>query len=348
MQNFTKSSVPCLYVYRNGQYYGRKKIRGRIEIKALGTTDFQLAKRKLKEWSQGLEGMTGEVRLKPLCDLFLETRSNKQPKTIQGYQRAIRRLLYALGENTPAHGVKPVDISKLFARSSQDYAAETHNHLVQAVNAIFELAFNNGYVAENPVKRVEKRLRYKKVERGKPHTPTQEQFERLVNHIRNVRSNDIRAQSSDLVEFLGLAAMGEAEALSLRWQDIDWDRERIHVQRRKTGEHYHLPFFPWLRPFMHVLWNRYGKPTHGRIFSVTCAKQSLRNGCKALRYPNFSPRNLRQFGIQRQIRAGLPVKLVSKFQGHQDGGQLILSTYTETFSADDEAYEKKLVDSLKA
>ena len=34
-------------------------------------------------------------------------------------------------------------------------------------------------------------------------------------------------------------------------------------------------------------------------------------------------------------------KLIAKWQGHQDGGQLIMDTYTEVFGADDAEYERQ-------
>jgi hypothetical protein len=37
-------------------------------------------------------------------------------------------------------------------------------------------------------------------------------------------------------------------------------------------------------------------------------------------------------------RAGIDVKLIAKWQGHQDGGKLILDTYTEVFGARDDSY----------
>jgi hypothetical protein len=41
----------------------------------------------------------------------------------------------------------------------------------------------------------------------------------------------------------------------------------------------------------------------------------------------------------RLWRSGLDKKLIAKWQGHQDGGALILSTYTEVFGSDDSEYE---------
>lgn len=34
-------------------------------------------------------------------------------------------------------------------------------------------------------------------------------------------------------------------------------------------------------------------------------------------------------------------KLIAKWQGHQDGGQLIMDTYTEVFGDDDARYEQQ-------
>jgi hypothetical protein len=43
----------------------------------------------------------------------------------------------------------------------------------------------------------------------------------------------------------------------------------------------------------------------------------------------------------RLWKAGIDKKLIAKWQGHQDGGQLILDTYTEVFGGDDAEYEQQ-------
>jgi hypothetical protein len=40
-------------------------------------------------------------------------------------------------------------------------------------------------------------------------------------------------------------------------------------------------------------------------------------------------------------RAGVDVKTIAKWQGHQDGGKLIMDTYTEVFGADQKEFEAK-------
>ena len=41
----------------------------------------------------------------------------------------------------------------------------------------------------------------------------------------------------------------------------------------------------------------------------------------------------------RLWKSGVDKKLIAKWQGHQDGGQLIMDTYTEVFGSDDDTYE---------
>jgi hypothetical protein len=42
----------------------------------------------------------------------------------------------------------------------------------------------------------------------------------------------------------------------------------------------------------------------------------------------------------RLWKSGVDKKLIAKWQGHQDGGELILNTYTEVFGSDDAEYER--------
>lgn len=52
-----------------------------------------------------------------------------------------------------------------------------------------------------------------------------------------------------------------SEVLSLRWQDIDWDKQRIHVQSPKTEHHEGkgarwIPLFPELVEQLNTAWDR--------------------------------------------------------------------------------------------
>ena len=50
--------------------------------------------------------------------------------------------------------------------------------------------------------------------------------------------------------------------------------------------------------------------------------------CKRLDLPGYSQRSLRRMFITRAIEKGVDVKVVAQWQGHRDGGKLILDTYS--------------------
>jgi hypothetical protein len=50
----------------------------------------------------------------------------------------------------------------------------------------------------------------------------------------------------------------------------------------------------------------------------------------------------------RLLRSGVNVKLVSKWQGHQDGGKLILDTYSDIISDSDKVFERHELEKLVA
>ena len=105
---------------------------------------------------------------------------------------------------------------------------------------------------------------------------------------------------------------------------------------------------PWEDHYEHLspLLERLRREGRGRVsasalvFGIKDAKKALASACQRLGLPAFSRRNLCQCLIVRLVRAGVNVKLIAKWQGHQDGGQLIMDTYTETLGSDDDEYER--------
>jgi len=76
------------------------------------------------------------------------------------------------------------------------------------------------------------------------------------------------------------------------------------------------------------------------VLKIKDAKRALTGACERLNLPHFSQRNLRQCLIMRLWKQGIDKKLIAKWQGHSDGGQLIMDTYTEVFGSDDAEYER--------
>jgi integrase len=128
------------------------------------------------------------------------------------------------------------------------------------------------------------------------------------------------------VEFLGLAGLGQAEAAAIKRSDVDLDAGQIIVYRHKTDSGFAIPIYPQLRPLIEKLCA--GKKHGERLFSVNAAHRALTAACVRLGFPHFTHRSLRRMFITRAIERGVDVKVIAQWQGHRDGGQLILGVYS--------------------
>ena len=62
-------------------------------------------------------------------------------------------------------------------------------------------------------------------------------------------------------------------------------------------------------------------------------------------YPPFSQRSLRRLFITRAIERGVDVKVIAEWQGHKDGGKLILDTYSHVNRAHSQRMAQLMTDS---
>ena len=271
---------------------------------------------------------------------------------LKNYRWAIGRLQRQFPKFTfPVDSINPSDLAIYFVKISPNLSPRSFNHFVEIVSHIFDLAIADNHLDRNPVLLIPKNDRRRRIERKRREEatiPTVEQFERIVESIKSQEFSDTAELSANFISFFALCGIGEAEARSVCWQDIDWKEERINFVRVKTGRPFYVPInFPWLKNWFAQFWKRSGKPKVGKIFNINSAKQAIYNACERLGYPLYSPRDLRKMTILRQIRAGLDEKMVARFQGHSDGGKLIYDTYTAEFDQDERERERKIIEAMK-
>src|SRR5262249_23036967 len=97
--------------------------------------------------------------------------------------------------------------------------------------------------------------------------------------------------------------------------------------RHKTKSGFAIPLYPQLRP---LLERRHGQRSPGddQVFRIKDARRAIAAACKRLKLPAFSHRSFRRMFITRAIELGVDVKVLAQWQGHKDGGKLILETYS--------------------
>jgi integrase len=148
--------------------------------------------------------------------------------------------------------------------------------------------------------------------------------------------DDIRAQranghgcndSADFVELAGTLGLGQAELSGIRRQDIDLRTNKIQLFRRKSKQQFTIPIFPDARPIIERRLKNMEDSPAARLLPQDNCRKAMEGACRRLNFPHFEPRSLRRFHITRSLRAGIDAPTVGAWQGHKDGGKLVLKVY---------------------
>lgn len=336
----------CLYRYESsGKYYAFIRHQGKLIKRSLETDDLAQAKRNLGQVRSEITRVNvkaGRMTLSALCDEYLKTLRYQASKTLKD-KTAIAEKIKAdwpgtAGAECQIRRIKTGDVRDWLA--SYSVGASYFNAHLWFVRGMFDHAIENRLLGENPATPIRARKRDRPIRR----TPTMEQFRNLVRAIREEKLNRRREESADLIEFMGLAGVGNAEVGALTWGDIDFEADRITLFRKKTRMGYQIPIFPQLRPLLERRRERMKPKPADRVFTVKDAKKALNGACERLEYPHFDHRSLRRMFITNAIEKGVDIKVIADWQGHVDGGKLILDTYSHVRRPHHDRMAELLVD----
>jgi len=335
----------CLYRYSsNGVYYARFENGGKEIRRSLRTTDRASAQRALgwlKQEREQTDPAQGKLTLVELCDRYLKTVQHQKPKTVERKTLIVRRIKtqWPTGKLTQVTKVKPSHVDLWISRYR--FGPASRNLHMACVKDIFEMAVRDGIISRSPAAH----LRRAKLAKPIRATPSFEEFKAIVESIRSQKFNGHDAEeSADFVEFLGLAGLGKAEAAALRQSDIDWQREKITTFRHKTKSGFAIPIYPQLKPLL-LRRQRRDAPNE-RVFAINNAKKAIANACRRLNLPQYSHLSFRRMFITRAIERGVDVKVIAEWQGHKDGGKLILDTYSHVNRAHSHRMAQLMTDGL--
>jgi integrase len=160
-----------------------------------------------------------------------------------------------------------------------------------------------------------------------------------VNELAQIALEEHGPQVRALVLFLAYEGIRPGEAFALEWTDIDFDTNRIYVQRRvyrgaldlpKNGKARRIVFTPPARDAIEnlprddrlVFIGKQGKRLSQSLLTWYWAPIAARFGRK------ITPYELRHFaGHYLHVKLGLPDRVVAVQLGHTDGGKLVRELY---------------------
>ncbi|HET8630556.1 MAG TPA: site-specific integrase [Thermomicrobiales bacterium] len=185
------------------------------------------AERARAEWLVEIErGTAVEPDRLTVADLFAQwlaafKATNPKEGTVVEYERIVRtKILPGLG-SVPVQQLHPLQIDAFYAQLREAGASSDAIHRVhQRLRQAFKYAMRKRLLAVNPLLAVD--------------PPTVRSRPGLVLTVPQIR-HFLRVAAGDGYSPLWLllvqTGMRRGEALGLRWQDVDWERKRIHVHQ---------------------------------------------------------------------------------------------------------------------
>ena len=337
-----------LYQYESsGTYYARFKSKGKRVMERLGTdehpcTSLPEAKRLLRDLRNQKE-RTDVISSKKTLRAVLAEYKELMPFKDSTRQYKIHYL--ELFEGDFAHSKKIAELKKSdilkFLSKFESHSADTRNKALTAVRDLFRYAIDDQAIAVSPAEGIKYKQSKATIKRP---IPSWEEFEAIVNSVRNVVFSDTGHESADLIEFMGKAGLGQAECAGLTWGDINFKTGKISIIRKKTGTEFEIPIYPQVMPLLERMKDeREDRAPDTKVFKVRDPKKGLDAACKRLDLPNYSARAFRRMFITRCLELGIDPQTVASWQGHGDGGQLILKVYGKVSKKHQDAMAARLL-----
>lgn len=226
--------------------------------RALKTTDEAEAKRLYKEirkqWLAGkLRDISGEsnVTLKEFRKEYLEWAEKVQPKpTFRANRLALNKLIKITGENLRLSQITYKHLDQLIAKNCKLSNASLNNY-IRHIRSVMNKPVEWGYTKTNPLQAAKELP----VEKNPPKYISKDQLSHFLNSISDI---DLRR----LVTAYLATGRRRTELIALRWEHIEWERNRYLVARAKR----HLSrYYPLSQTFRTTL-ESVGPKDQGRIW----------------------------------------------------------------------------------
>jgi len=322
------NGVAGLYQYRpSGTYFAWVRKSGKLYQESLDTRDLALAKRALhalKERLDRTDPRYGKVTLVGWLEEHYFPTLRGAENTLADKQRIIERIKkeWVFARKQPMREAKENQIVAALNESFGGRSVSLFNSALGLVRDAFALAQRDQVLTVNPAAG----LRYRKRKAPIRLTPSFDEFTRIIEDVRSQVFNADAKDSGDFLEAMGLLGLGQAERASMKREHVDLQSNRIQIFRQKTATPFAIPIYPQARALIERLCDK--KKPHQHLFAIRQARKALANACERLGFTTYTQRSLRRMFITRAIEKGIDVKVIADFQGHRDGGKLILDTYS--------------------
>ncbi len=332
---FNKVGENLYRLQSTGTYYGLLKRASKQFRRSLKTTDRKLAERRLAELRQQVGNLSlsedSKANFADIARRWLDaTRHALKESTVRRRETCVKNLT-PFFKGVTVRNATTRQCERWVAERGRDIAPQTFAHELNTLNAVFNYAMQQGLVLSNPARGIKRR----KIIQSRITVPTREQFQTLIETIRQSDGRKDSQQKSkpgaDLVELLAYSGCRVAEATSLRWSDVSFERNCITITGGEIGtknyENRTVPMTDALCDLLVRIRAERQPKEDDFVSPIKDAKTCLHTACQKLNFPQFTHHDFRHFFATTCIEAGVDIPTISKWLGHKDGGALAMKVY---------------------
>lgn len=236
----TKKKLPkCITLRKDGLYMGRVKFQN--EVYTIYGRDVKKLEKELAELryevEHGLKGKGDNMTLNAWFEVWLydyKSKTIKDSTMIRYADQYKQNIKKSLGQKRLSQ-VKPIMLQRHFNQmATDDYSTKTIADTYNILHSMFKLALQNNIIIRNPCDAV---ILPKTKEKERRVLTIEEQKEVLEHAKGRICEQQVRVA-------LG-TGMRAGELQGLTWDDIDFDKREIHVNKtlvyirdRESGKYY--------------------------------------------------------------------------------------------------------------
>ncbi|MFT3782462.1 MAG: site-specific integrase [Nibricoccus sp.] len=332
---FQKVGTNLYRLESTGGYYALLKRADKQFRRSLKTKDRKLAERRLTELREKVGGLTttdeARVSFEDLAQRWLSlSKPLMKPKAWLRKESCVKGITPCFAGSL-ARNITAAQCERWLTGRGVELSPSSFVQELAAMKNIFEYAIAQGIMLSNPARGIKRR----KLVKSPIVIPSREQFRQLVEAIREsdgrARSKELAKPGADLVELLAYSGCRLGEAVSLKWSDVDFEKNGLRVTGGETGtknqEERTIPMTQALRTLLLRLRDERKPQPSEFVSQIDSAKKSLQTTCRRLEFPNFTHHDFRHFFATTCIESGVDIPTVSRWLGHKDGGALAMRVY---------------------
>jgi integrase len=249
--------------------------------------NLSLVPKLVEHWKKTASESITAITAKEAVQSFIKTRTKVGRRTISDIRYRLGKFADQFGER-PLHQIHAGELENFVHAYDSDWSRKSFH---KRLRPFFAYAVRHRWIAVNPIPLLE----VPETRRVHKEVYTSDEFqELLVNAV---------LKGSELLPFVALAGYGMMRTSELvrlyssedvlRWEDIQWERDRIHVResvgkatRRASGNERFIPIIPALKdwlyshrqkeglviPLLHTEFSKRWRALHGEKFDELTKK----------------------------------------------------------------------------